>query len=216
MPSDRCLFCDKNRLTKNREEKTLVKCVTKTSEESIKAAAESKQDETILLKVRGVDLVAKEAHYHYSCRQEYTRPSKQRSGTDRGNQSEIEAAHQAAFGHVCDFVGESIISGLNVVRMSTLRERYLQHIQDNNPEFYNPEYKTDKLKDKIKNRFGSSLQFWQPNYKSQLVYSSGIQKGQAVEAAFETAASEAKRLEETALILRKEIQRCYKSSGEMP
>ena len=100
--------------------------------------------------------------------------------------------------------------------MSTLRERYLQHIQDNNPEFYNPEYKTDKLKDKLKNRFGSSLQFWQPNYKSQLVYSSGIQKGQAVEAAFETAASEAKRLEETALILRKEIQRCYKSSGEMP
>ena len=124
MPSDRCLFCDKNRLTKNREEEKLVKCVTKTSEESIKAAAESKQDDTILLKVRGVNLVAKEAHYHNSCRKEYTRPSKQRSGIGRGNQSEIEAAHQAAFDHVCDFVGESIISGLNVARMSTLRERY--------------------------------------------------------------------------------------------
>ena len=70
LPSDRCLFCDKKRLTKNREEEKLVKCVTKTSEESIKAAAESKQDETILLKVRGVNLVVKEAHYHNSCRKE--------------------------------------------------------------------------------------------------------------------------------------------------
>ena len=211
LPSDRCLFCDKNRLTKNREEEKLVKCVTKTSEGSIKAAAESKQEETILLKVKGADLVAKEAHYHNSCRKEYTRPSKQRSGTDRGNRLEIEAAHRAAFDHVCDFVGESIISGQNVVRMSTLRERYLQHIQDNTPEFYNPEYKTDKLKDNLKNSFGSSLQFWQPKYKSQLVYSSDIQKGQAVEAAFEIAAFKAKRLEEAALILRREIQRCYKS-----
>ena len=85
LPSDRCLFFGKNRLTKNREEEKLVKCVIKTSEESIKAAAESTQDETILLKVRGVDLVAKEAHYDNSCRKEYTRPSKQRSATDRGN-----------------------------------------------------------------------------------------------------------------------------------
>ena len=65
-PSDRCFFCNKSRLTKKRKVEKLVKCVTKTSEESIKAASERKQDETILAKVKGVDLVAKEAHYHYS------------------------------------------------------------------------------------------------------------------------------------------------------
>ena len=97
--------------------------------------------------------------------------------------AKLEVAHKAAFDYVSDFVSESIIAGLNVMRMSTLREHYLQYMLDNSPTFYNPEYKTDKLKDKLVNRFGSSLQFWQLNYKSQLVYSSGIQKGQAVEVA---------------------------------
>ena len=55
-------------------------------------------------------------------------------------------------------------------------------------------------------RFGSSIQFWQPNYKSELVYSSDVSKGEAIEVAFEVAASETKRLQEVAPILRRAIQ----------
>ena len=58
-------------------------------------------------------------------------------------------------------------------------------------------------------RFGRSIQFWQPNYKSELVYSSHVSKGEAIEVAFEAAASETKRLQEAASILRRAIQVAY-------
>ena len=53
--------------------KTLVKCMTKTAEDSVKEATKRKQDQHILLKVQGTDLAAREAHYHATCRKDYTR-----------------------------------------------------------------------------------------------------------------------------------------------
>lgn len=38
------------------------------AEDSTRVAAEQKKDENILFKIRGVDLVAGEAHYHSSCK----------------------------------------------------------------------------------------------------------------------------------------------------
>ena len=51
--------------------KTLVKCIAKTAEDSAKEATKRKQDQHILLKAQ--DLAAREAHYHATCRREYTR-----------------------------------------------------------------------------------------------------------------------------------------------
>ena len=53
--------------------KTLVKCMTKTAEDSVKEATKRKQDQLILLKVQDTDLAAREAHYHATCRRDYTR-----------------------------------------------------------------------------------------------------------------------------------------------
>ena len=100
--------------------------------------------------------------------------------------------------------------------MSMLWERYLTSILHNNPDCYNPDYKTDQLKLKLVKRFGSSIQFWQPNYKSELVYASDITKGEAIEVASEAAASETKRLQEAASILRRAIQVTYAEAEEMP
>ena len=52
--------------------KTLVKCMTKTAEDSVKAVTR-KQDQHIPLKVQDTDVPAREAHYHATCRREYTR-----------------------------------------------------------------------------------------------------------------------------------------------
>ena len=41
-----------------------MECLTKLVEQSIKATAERKHDQCILLKVLAADLVAREAHYH--------------------------------------------------------------------------------------------------------------------------------------------------------
>ena len=47
--------------------------MTKTAEDSVKEAATRKQDQHILLKVQDTDLAAREAHYHATCRRDYTR-----------------------------------------------------------------------------------------------------------------------------------------------
>ena len=65
-------------------------------------------------------------------------------------------------------------------------------------------------------KFGSRIKFWQPNYKSELVYSSEIPHGQAIETAFEVAASESKRVEEAALVLHRIITESHKESVKLP
>ena len=52
--------------------KILVKCMTKTAEDSVKEATKRKQDQPILLKVQDTDLAAGEAHYNATCRRNYT------------------------------------------------------------------------------------------------------------------------------------------------
>ena len=130
-PADRCLFCDKNRKRKSEKEEHLVKCVTKTAEKSVKRAAETKQDEAILLKIQDIDLVAIEVHYHALCRKNYTR-SVERHDVPKDGENEahatMETAHKAAFDKLCEHVNTSIISGGKVERMSMLRERYLTYI----------------------------------------------------------------------------------------
>jgi len=47
--------------------------MTKTAEDSVKESVTRKQDQHILLKVKDTDLDAPEAHYHATCRRDYTR-----------------------------------------------------------------------------------------------------------------------------------------------
>ena len=72
-PADECLFCNKQNLKVKGEKEPLVKCITRTAEASIKFAAEQKNDERLLCQIRGIDLIAREAHYHNHCRRSYTR-----------------------------------------------------------------------------------------------------------------------------------------------
>ena len=51
----------------------MLKTLAKTAEESAKEATKRKQDQDILLKVQDIDLAAREAHYHATCRRDYTR-----------------------------------------------------------------------------------------------------------------------------------------------
>ena len=65
-------------------------------------------------------------------------------------------------------------------------------------------------------KFGNQLQFWQPNYKSDLVYSANVPKGHAIEKSLEIAASDLKRLEVAAVVLRQIIKNAHIESPAMP
>lgn len=193
------------------------KCVTETAGLSIIQAAEAKADEKLLCELKDVDFIAREVHYHNHCRKEYTRhPDRRPHAAPESESLAQQKAHKEAFELLKNYVQESIIVGGNVERMAMLHERYLLFMTEHSPQFYNENYKTDKLKEKLKKHFGNRISFWQPNYRSELVYSSWIQPGQAVEAAFEAASSEMRRIQEAAIILRRHVQQTYENSPTMP
>ncbi|KAK3785199.1 hypothetical protein RRG08_021091 [Elysia crispata] len=77
--------------------------------------------------------------YHRPCYQTFTRRT----------QSKMEEAHSQAFHYICDYVQKHIIENATVERMTMLREKYLTYLQSKYPQEYNPNYKTDKLKQKL-------------------------------------------------------------------
>ena len=72
--------------------KTLVKCMTKTAEDSVKEAVTRKQDQQILLKVQDTDLAAREAHYDATCRRDYTREDDRHQETIKDSETIDEQA----------------------------------------------------------------------------------------------------------------------------
>ena len=141
-----CLFCEKK--TKrmpgtNTSQKFifeyLTKCVTKTSESSIKTAAQVKGDDTLLKKNQGQDLIAREASYHSSCQRNYTRGDPHKKSRSEANEEtrSQHTAHENAFHQLCDYIKQSIIINCNVERVTMLKEKYLDLLRQEDPKFYN-------------------------------------------------------------------------------
>lgn len=229
-----CLFCEKTtkwvsvkKASKQRD--NLVKCVTTTAEASIKEAVHRKADSKLKGLVENVDLIAREAWYHESCRKAYTRKEERHTPKYSSNEERTEAesrksvqsaeeeAHLLAFQYLCKYVEEHIIERAHVIRMTTLTETYCNYMRTHSPQFYNQNYKTYKLKSKLINHFQSRIRFWQ-RYAgiSDLVYSDEIPTGQAIGAAFENATSNERTVIEAAVIIRRAVQDGLNESQKPP
>ena len=66
--------------------------MTITAEDSVKEATKRKQDQHILLKVQDTDLAAREAHYHATCRRDYTREDDRHQETTKDTKTIEEQA----------------------------------------------------------------------------------------------------------------------------
>ena len=152
-----CLFCKKESKWKDRKKEVLVKCVTTTAALSILETAKEKNDEELLLEIQGQDLIAKEAQYHTSCRKEYTRKLERNVLKSETVGAEEQRAHTLALEQLCKFIDQKIMTELNVEMISTLRERYLSFLQET--DFYNPEYRTRRLREKLLRHYGERLAF---------------------------------------------------------
>ena len=130
----------------------LIKCVIKTAENSIKQAAIIRKDEVILRKISGEDLVAKEAHYHEECRKKYINTkhiSLRCSEKNNQENNQLELAHREAFSVLVEYIEKEIINNATIVRITHLKQHYQLFIKENYPTIYNPNYRTQKLKEKI-------------------------------------------------------------------
>ena len=162
-------------------------------------------------------MLAREAHYHNSCHRDYTRKHERNVNKEPDESAAAQlAAHSEVFRYICEYVEEHIIKGCNVERVTMLKEKYLLYLQEHYPPIYNPNYKTYKLKNKLEKYFGHRVKFWAPNYRSELVYSDLLPVGQAVEAAFEIAASEERFLQEAAMMLKRQLMDAKRNAAVLP
>jgi len=115
-PKD-CLFCKKYRKWVSRKTakrsgfEKAVKCVTHTAAMSIQVAAENQADQRILCEIQGVDLVARELHYHESRRKDFTRDPERHSQDTKTNQNlqASKIAHEKAFKHLLGYIDDNLI-----------------------------------------------------------------------------------------------------------
>jgi len=199
-PRDQCIFCDKGHKKVKGSFKGLVTCLTEQAETNIKQMAEQKKDFTLLGKIAGVDLRAREARYHESCRRAYVRYDQRvhHSCTEEDKIASMEQkeASRNAFQYIYKHVESSIVEGGDVKWMTMLRGKYVDFMIQHYPQHYNAHYKTDRLKERLVNHFGNRIAFWLPTEKhtSELVYAADLDTGEAVQAAFEASTSEAQIL----------------------
>ena len=125
-------------------------------------------------------------------------------------------AHEETFKFIVTYIQNSIVNDSNVENMSMLREKYLAHMQEHYPDSYNKNYKTDKLKDKLIKHFGDQIQFWSPNYKSDIVYSSDVKTGKAVQVAFDMSTSQRRTVQQVGALLRRHILDENEKANDLP
>ena len=85
--------------------------MAKTAEDSAKEATKRKQDQHILLNVQDTDLAAREAHYHATCRRDYTREDDRHQETIKDTKTiEEQASNKTTyFQYIVQYVKGSII-----------------------------------------------------------------------------------------------------------
>ena len=81
---------------------------------------------------------------------------------ENSNTAKKKAAYEDAFSHVYGYIEDRIIGASQVERMAMLRERFCSYMQEKHPDYYNPNYTTQKLKRRIANLFGTKIKIWTP------------------------------------------------------
>ena len=196
---------------------------------SIKQAAEAKSDFSMLGKVAEIDLRAREARYHESCRKAYVRDDSREhhKAANRTEATEEESssgpqktreAHTKAFASICTYIESSLIADGNVERMTMLRDKYVTYVQEHIPGYSTDQFRIARMKERLVNHFGSRIKFWLPSRRqtSELVYAADLDTGEAVQTAYEAAASDKRVLTDAANILRRNIQATYNKSPASP
>ena len=89
---------------------------------------------------------------------------------------------------------------LNVEMISTLRERFLFFLQET--DFYNPEYRTRRLREKLLRHYGERLALhFKQQAKDEIVYSYSLTSKEAIAKFHNSSSSEKVKVEQTAMIL---------------
>ena len=140
-----CNFCSKYRIMKKNKIHFPITVCTVKAVQTIKEAAESKEDQSLFFEIKDADLIAREFKYHESCYKEYTRKNKSSVKPVENERSVGD------FDRVKECVEEKILSQNQAISMHILHDQFGAHTKDTR-------YRS-KLKAKIQATFPGKLHF---------------------------------------------------------
>ena len=126
----------------------MLKCNYVSDSGKLLFAAEEQKDESLLIQIRGRDLVASEAMYHLSCYRRYTQYLSMSRSVDEGNPD--LNPYQAGYTEFCKtVVEEKLMKGREVLRLSRLNALFKKIVRDKEGEDISS-YKAYSLKARLK------------------------------------------------------------------
>ncbi len=162
-----CLICKDankrvyNKIAGKREVEALTTC--ETDGRSLIQAAEQKNDENLLVHIRGKDLVSIELRYHKSCYRNYTRclSNKYR----KKSEEDMNIMYAPSFKIFCmEIVEGRIINGGEVLRITIMKNLFVKIVGDTE-NCDASHYRNSALKNRLLKKYGDKLQFIRPHIR---------------------------------------------------
>ena len=145
------MFHHQQRKSVNKTVYTLHKITTNDAVELVKKSADIQKDEELLLRIRGVDLIAKEKQMHRIYHIDYTRIITLKSKLSEANESGYKCGD---FESVKSFISRSILTLNEAVSITVLHQIYGTGFGNENEKVYR-----NRLKKRIIDEYGESVMF---------------------------------------------------------
>ena len=127
--------------------------------QAIVDAAIARDDQRLLLYIKGVDLIAKEARYHGKCRSKYVSTTNLKCLSYKEDNEEEEYVYSAAFAMLVDEITPRLSEG-KIYDMSHLLDRYKQVLEVKGISCSN--YRSEKLKRRMRGHFLEQIEAERP------------------------------------------------------
>ncbi|XP_030837116.1 uncharacterized protein LOC105437992 [Strongylocentrotus purpuratus] len=153
-----CIFCGKGRKKKHQREEPRLKIATVGGCETISQRVRYSNNERIRSLIwSGVDLIAKEAEYHKSCRISFLKETEDRCPSEDGSHF---VSHKKAFASTIAHIQDEVIEKKHTVLLSSLLEMYKKEfivIAERNIPSYTSQNLMRKIKDHFKDNIKTAL-----------------------------------------------------------
>ena len=183
---DKCIIrqverCKRGKGARSRE--ALIQNISEYGNASLLRAAEIRGDNRVLLQIKGQDCIAHEIKYHRSCYKNYVRLETltKLEAQNCTTEDKESRGFSKAFGKLCNYLQSEVTIKKRILNMTELVGKFVSHLNEEGLNI--SDYRSSKLKQRLKGAFGKQLDFRKPSDPSQpeLVYSANVEKGEIVE-----------------------------------
>jgi hypothetical protein len=157
-----CLFCENVTKYQGRGKREyLGSCETEIASKSIFDAAIILDDDNVLSKIAGIDMIAKEVKHHHSCRRAYMNRAKK--GSNESCQSRV-TSHDRAFSQLRAHIVNNLIHSEGAELLTSLHSKYISYMDDEHST-----YPASSLRDKIITEFPTQIKQFKLSNKQGIV-----------------------------------------------